>query len=115
MDRIVTTSVISFDSTEKVRKSLEIARDAISLNHEVCQNLTTFKSGKKHISQRVNLLGEYFERIEIAESSDGLSFSITFTVLPNVDSHWKYMMMAVLRSVKYDLASIETRSIVTSA
>lgn len=107
MDRIKATCVIRYDSVEMVRKSIESVKENIGLNQEILQSLRSYPGGREQISQRVNTLGDYFERIEVVERSDGFSYAIMFHVRPKVDSHWRYLMMAVLRSANVDPSEAE--------
>jgi hypothetical protein len=91
-----------------LRRSEESARTRIDPNDVVFRAVRHFPGGAERRTTETYRLGDYFERIELHPdtSPSQLSFRLVFYIREGVDSHWKHVMMSVLRSIVEDLSGV---------
>lgn len=108
-------SIVRGDSTETLRKATAIAREMTRLDEEITRTFITSPGGIERREVRAFRLGDYFDRIELlpSESDNSASFTLTFRIRHGVDSSWKALLVAVLRTISESVPGISA-SIVSS-
>jgi hypothetical protein len=69
---------------------------AVDLDHTITR---TFEYLPGETEKRIYRLGDYFDSIDLLHDELNSRLKVTFRVRQDVDSRWKDLVMAVLRSI----------------
>lgn len=113
MNELAVMFVIACESTEILRQVEESARDRIGLENSITKVFRHYAGGVEKRVSHIYKLGDYFGEIELRadEWNDVPSLKIIFHIRKGVDSYWKDLAMAVLRSIMEGLAGVSLTSI----
>jgi hypothetical protein len=104
-DRHAITCAIHCPPGGILRQVAEQAAQEVGLDRIVTRTLH-YLSGE--VERQPLRVGDYFESIEVLPDELNSSLWLTFHVRQGVDSHWKYLIMAVLRSIGNRFPAIST-------
>jgi hypothetical protein len=86
-----------------LRPLQEMALRETDLDHTITR---TLEHGPGEIERQTYRLGDYFDSIRMQQDEPHGSLEIVFHIRQDVDSRWKDLMMAVLRSLNKSFAGI---------
>jgi hypothetical protein len=87
--------LINCPSQEMLRQLEAVTEEAINLDRIITRTLVQGGETEK----RLYRLGDYFDSIELTHDEPHNRVRLTFHARKDVDSHWKGLLMAVLRSI----------------
>jgi hypothetical protein len=97
------TCTISCASRGTLRPLREMAARETDLDHTITR---TLEYGPGDIERQTYRLGDYFDNIQMQQDEPHGRLEIVFHVRQDVDSHWKDLVMAILRSLNKSFADI---------
>ena len=100
--------IVRGNSAETVRKATEVARHVTRPDEEITRTFRTLPGGMERLEVKVFRLGDYFDKVELvtSESDEPATFTIVFHVKQGVDSSWKPLLLAVLRTISEGVPGI---------
>lgn len=97
------TCAINCASMGMLRPLQETAVRETDLDHTITR---TLEYGPGDIERHTYRLGDYFDDIQMKQDEPHCRLEITFHIRQDVDSHWKDLVMAVLRSLNKSFSGI---------
>jgi hypothetical protein len=90
------TCIINCPSREMLRPLQEMAVSETDLDRIITR---TLEYGPGEVEIETYRLGDYFDSIQALYDDPYDRIKLIFHVRQSVDSHWKYLLMTVLRSI----------------
>lgn len=97
------TCTIHCASRGTLRPLQEMAAKETDLGHTITR---TLEYAPGEIERHTYRLGDYFASIDLEQDEPQGKLKLTFHVRQDVDSHWKDLLMTVLRSLNKSFAGI---------
>ena len=112
--RIIVTSIITCKTEDILRQARELAQLRSHPDDVVLDEFTRFVHGVEKVEHTASRIGDYFDSIDVRDVNTGdLSFAVVFQ--PKLESHWRPLMVAVLRSISEQTAGVTITSVSQSS
>ena len=99
-----------------MQRALNLAGDLIRPDEVIHRTFLTFPRGIEQRNVRSFRLGDYFDNVELSEiDDDQSSFLIVFHVSQGVESYWKDLVSAILRTISDTLPGASATPFVRQA